>query len=258
MRKLIIGIVIVAIGVLCLSFASRISEGVFDSFFDNESSSSSGTGNGSSGIGSGSDNSSDGNSSSGEDTSDDLGTLIHFYSDGSSFGKNYMIDISSYTKEGNYYYYKIFDSDMYAKCDMIFDPDAECDFIVDCNSKIYLKSSVAKKETSDVTVVFSMPEILGFNFEMYFQKIGVSDGSSFFSDIITFSNYTSDCDSGTDYYYYVVAPGDIPGSTTHYYYYFIKCNYEPEHPSFYLPAGSPYYGLTSNYVEDTDEYVEPI
>ena len=69
MRKIIVGLMIIAIGVLCLSFTSRISDGIFNTFFDDESSDSSGSGSNDSGSSGGNGSASGDNSNTGDNVS---------------------------------------------------------------------------------------------------------------------------------------------------------------------------------------------
>ena len=129
MKKFIIGFIILLVGVFCLSSLARISNGIYDNFFsddsaldstgDKEPSDDTGSGGSSSSGGNTDTGTSDGNT--GDDSSEDSGSseetgIVDFSRSDVTFGYNYIVYGSyDYEISGNYYYYSIPGTDWYAK-----------------------------------------------------------------------------------------------------------------------------------------------
>lgn len=197
MRKLIIGIVLLLVAVLCLSNLSRISDAAFDKFFEDDSTSNTGnnTGNGSgsdtgnnSGEGSGDSSNGDTPGDSGE--SDDLledGKQVVFEPLEWYTEKNYVVDHTSYEKCGDFYYYPAGSGDYYVKTQSLLSELAE-------DESLYLTSTgtyLFRKTTSDefiendcVSVIFDMSQLFSCDFFSSFDafNIGYSTHKQYFCD----------------------------------------------------------------------------
>lgn len=240
MRKIIVSLLIVVIGILCLSFTSRITDGVFDNFFDGESSSTSGSGN-------------NGSGSSGSDNDNSETVELKYQRSGATFGRNYIVDVSSYENVGNYYYYLILDSDMYAKFEDKLVEDPNYNYVVDCNSYVYKKTETTVSETSDVTEFFILSSSYSITESIYFSKIGTSDDMDGYKSFWSNIGYRASVESPVYYYTAIRAEG---AAETYNYYYFAKSLESAIYHNCNFDTACPVYAITSTYTAETDEYVE--
>ena len=193
MRKIIVGLFLLLLAVLCFSNLSRITDAAFDKFFADDSTVNSGSGS--------SNNESDG-SSSGDNSSDDGTDVYVSFKKSVQFDGNYIVDTSSYVQEGGYYYYKILDDDSYAKCSEILNSEKMC--FVSSNSYSYILSSTPVPEDDSCTVIFNYDSIISRDSGCSFVRLPDNLEESSFSPLKCFSV------EGFDYYFsYVKLNGVI-------------------------------------------------
>ena len=221
MKKLIIGIALIIIMVLCLSNISRVTEFIYDEFYSdisgvtggntgtetpdgNEGSTGTETPGGNEGsTGTETPGGNEGNTGTetpGESGGDSGGgseenSFVVFESVGYYTDKNYLIDPFNYEKHGDWYYYPVF-GDSYARCGRNL--SERCDegeiYVTSTGTYLYRKNtSNTYSEPDTVTVIFDISGLTTFDefASMNSFNLGYLTHKQYFIDQQVFSFNTS-------------------------------------------------------------------
>ena len=174
MRKIIVGLMIIAIGVLCLSFTSRISDGIFDTFFDDVSSVNRGNNNtNNSGDSSGGNGSTSGDGSSDNNSglfSEEYNECYFQVCEPTEYICNVVIDTYvKPVKSGNYVYYQTKASRYYVKLSSVL-AFTDSFYVSDGLTVYYEKTSVPVDETGSISTVIDLFKLDSYD-KLYFGNI---------------------------------------------------------------------------------------
>lgn len=150
MRRVIFVIIFVLLGVVCLSSTIRLSDELYEFFYEDNSS--------------GTSSNSSSNSSEPNDTQSpggNTGTLVSattFKRTEERFGLNYSIDTSFYVKQNEYYYYKLnSDENKFVKSDVIL---SGINLFTDCYDFVYVRVEESIPEDNLQSVIIKDDQYL--------------------------------------------------------------------------------------------------
>ena len=185
MKKLIIGISLLLVAVLFLSFSSRITDSVYDKFFSDDSSLNSGNNSGdnsgdSSGNNSGNNSGTGSEGNSGGENSGDSGDsggssteIMCSYKKTSLFYVNNRVDVSSEVKDGSYYYYKVYGNEFYVKYPEPLSSELIYTVSVDSNAYSIASSPVPEDDTFSILFEYDFLSSDVMDFEYCFYDGGI-------------------------------------------------------------------------------------